>query len=247
MNCGCYFYTEHVDSLQGYQHIRVLSVHVPALNSSTNKDVHRVHLREFYCIYCAEDCSPATSEQRGRSPPHSFRHLGCRHGPQAHTGAPWGPQGSGKQGSASLTCLPGRQKPALTNKPSLQPSLSPAAGAFGAVVASVSCDSTKLLTPASFPASEKDASWRYQEHCCTEMVLACRQPHPNLLITQVTPSPGACAGLPFSKVSRDTRPSGCDVSSASSRKGLPAQGHTRCERNVFSDIPSQGFEVSQRN
>lgn len=58
---------------------------------------------------------------------------------------------------------------------------------------------------------------------------AAGQPHPNLLITQVTPSPGAlCAGLPLSLKFPGTHgPSGCDVSSASSRKGLPGTGaHT---------------------
>lgn len=72
----------------------------------------------------------------------------------------------------------------------------------------MSCDPQKPLTPCILlSASEKDASMEVPRTPMHRNSPAACQPHPNLLITQVTPSPGAlCAGLPlFLKVARDTR------------------------------------------
>ena len=114
----------------------------------------------------------------------------------------------------------------------------------------MSCDPQKTLTPCILlSASEKDASMDVPRTPMHRNGPAACQPHPNLLITQVTPSPGAlCAGLPlFLKVARDTRALLVMWAVPLAGKDCMAQGHTKCKSNVFSDIPSQGFEVSPRN
>lgn len=163
--------------------------------------MYRVHLRKFYCIYCAEDCSPATSEQRGMSPHTPSGHLGCRHSvPGPHTGAPRGLWGLASRDQPASPASQDARSQRLTNKPSLQPALSPAAGAFVLESPGVSCDPQKPLTlPASFPRPlRRMPAWRYQNQCCSETVQLPASPT-QACSSLNTPSPGAlCAGLPLS-------------------------------------------------
>lgn len=171
--------------------------------------MHRVHPRKFYSIYCAEDCSPATSEQRGMSPHTPSGQLGCKHSvPGPHTGAPWGPWGLASSGQPASPASQDARSQRLTNKPFLQPALSPAAGAFVLESPSVSCDPQKSLTPCILPsASEKDASMEVPRLVLHRNSSAACQPHPSLPITQYPiPRCSLCWPSPFLKVAGDTRP-----------------------------------------